>query len=174
MVTWCNYSMNVIRTRPWVKAMTHPCFMDNCVKYYADATWQWGVIAKSQILGMFALWPWHWMYDLRSRSDTLLGHGQQLCEIILSRSNMTVRSYGPDTDFRYVCTMTLTLVIWPWVKAMTHPWIMDNKCVIYNLDPTWQWGVMAQTLLWPWPWRYDLGSRSWHTLGSRTLDNNMK
>ena len=40
--------------------------------------------------------------------DTLLGHGQYLCEI-LSRSNLTVRRYGPDTDFGYVCTVTLTL-----------------------------------------------------------------
>ena len=37
--------------------------------------------------------------------DTPLGHGQQLCEI-LSRSNIAVRSYGPDTDVRYVCTVT--------------------------------------------------------------------
>ena len=42
--------------------------------------------------------------------DTPLGHGQQLCEI-LSRSNTALRSYGPDTDFRYVCTVTLTLEI---------------------------------------------------------------
>ena len=42
--------------------------------------------------------------------DTPLGHGQQLCEI-LSRSNMEVRSYGPDTEFRYVCTATLTLEV---------------------------------------------------------------
>ena len=41
---------------------------------------------------------------------TSLGHGQQLCEI-LSRSNMAVRSYGPDTDFGYVGTVTLTLEI---------------------------------------------------------------
>ena len=30
--------------------------------------------------------------------DTLLGHGQQLCEN-LSRSNMEMKSYGPDTNF---------------------------------------------------------------------------
>ena len=42
--------------------------------------------------------------------DTPLGHGQQLSEI-LSRSNLAVRSYGPDTDFQYVCTVTLTLEI---------------------------------------------------------------
>ena len=93
--------------------------------------------------------------------DTPLGHGQQLCEI-LSRSNMAVRSYGPDTEFWYVCTVTLTLEVWPWVKNMTHPWAMDNNCVKYYSDPTWQWGVMARTwilgmcALWPWPWRYDL------------------
>ena len=35
--------------------------------------------------------------------DAPLCHGQQLCEI-LSRSNMAVRSYGPDMDFDYVCS----------------------------------------------------------------------
>ena len=50
-----------------------------------------------------------------------------------------------------------------------HPSVIDNKCVKYYPDPSWQWGVMARTqILWPWPWRYDLGSRSWHTLGSWT------
>ena len=39
--------------------------------------------------------------------DTPLGNGQQLCEI--SRSNLAVRSYGPDTDFQYMCTVTLAL-----------------------------------------------------------------
>ena len=42
--------------------------------------------------------------------DTPLGHGQQLCEI-LTRSNMAVRSYGPDMEFGYVGTVTLTLEI---------------------------------------------------------------
>ena len=37
--------------------------------------------------------------------NTPLGHGQQLREI-LSRSNIAVRSYGPETDFWYVCTVT--------------------------------------------------------------------
>ena len=32
---------------------------------------------------------------------------KQLCEI-LSRSNMAMRSYDPDTDLGYVCTVTLT------------------------------------------------------------------
>ena len=156
-----------------VKVMTHPWVMDNnCVKYYPDPTWQ-------------ELWPGHGFsvyvhcdLDLGDMTfgqghDTPLGHGQQLCEIS-SRSNLAVRSYGPDTDFQYVCTVTLTLEIWPWVKVMTHPWVMDNNCVKYYPDPTWQWRVMARTrissmcALWPWPWRYDLGSRSWHTLMSLT------
>ena len=76
--------------------------------------------------------------------DRPLGHGQQLYEI-LSRYNMVLRSYGPDTDFGYVFTVTLTLEIRPWVKVMTHPWVMDNNCVKYYPDPTWQCGVMAQT-----------------------------
>ena len=49
-------------------------------------------------------------YDLGQCHDTPLGHGQQLCEI-LSRYNVAVKSYGPDTDFGYVYTVTLTLEI---------------------------------------------------------------
>ena len=81
---------------------------------------------------------------------------------------MAVRIYDQVTDFRNVCTVTFTLEIWPWVKVMTHPFVMNNNCVKYYLDPTWQGGVMARLIcvLWPWPLRYDLGSRSWHTLGS--------
>ena len=39
--------------------------------------------------------------------DTPLGYGQQLCEM-LSRSILATRSYVPETEFGYVCTMTLT------------------------------------------------------------------
>ena len=42
--------------------------------------------------------------------DKRMGHEQQLCEI-LSRSNLTLSSYNPDTDFQYVCTVTLTLEV---------------------------------------------------------------
>ena len=156
---------------------------NNFVKYYPDLTGQSGVMARTQILSICALWPWPWRYDLGLRSwDTLgswttivwninqiqhnneelwpghgfwvcvhcdldlgcmnlgqghetpLGHGQQLREI-LSRSNMAV-SYCQDTDFEYLCTMTLTLEIWTWVKVMTHPWVMENNCVKYQ-DPTY-------------------------------------
>ena len=142
-----------------VKVMTHPWVMDTIV---------WNIIQIQ--LGSEELWPRHGFpvcvhcdLDLRDMTlgqghDTLLGHGQQLCEILF-RSNLAVRSYDPDTNFQYVCTVTLTLEIWPWVKVMTHSWIMDNNCVKYYPDPTWQWGVMARTrissicALWPWPWR---------------------
>ena len=49
-------------------------------------------------------------YDLGQDHDTPLGHGQQRCEI-LSRSKVAMKSYGPDTDFGYVCTVTLTFEI---------------------------------------------------------------
>ena len=81
---------------------------------------------------------------LNQGHDTPLGHGQQLCEI-LSRSNLAVRSYGPDTDFEYVCTVTLTMEVLPWVKVKTHPWVMDNNCVKYFPDRTSGYEVMAQT-----------------------------
>ena len=152
--------------------MTQPWVIDNkCVKY-PDPTMQWGIMASTRIIsGICALWPWSWRYY--QGHDTPVGHGQQLCEI-LSRSNLAMRSYGPDTDFGYVCTVTLTLELWPLVKIMTHSWVMDNNRVKYYPDSTWLWGVMARKrvlgmcVLWPWPKRYDLGSRSWHTLWSWT------
>ena len=119
-------------------------------------SWQilgsWTIIVWNIIqiqLGSEELWPGHrfWVYvycDLEIRDislgpghDTPLGHGQLLCEIS-SRSNLAVRSYGLDTDFWYVCTVTLTLEIRPWAKVMTHPWFMDNNCVKYYPDPTQQ------------------------------------
>ena len=35
----------------------------------------------------------------------------------------------PDTNFWYVCIVTLTLETLPCVNVMTHPWVMDNNCV---------------------------------------------
>ena len=134
---------------PWAKVMTHPWVMDNNgVKYHSDPTWQWGVMAQTPNLGTCAPLPCPWRYpDLT-----------WLWEVMAWTSILAV------------CTMTLT--IWPWVKVMTHPWVMDNNCVKYYPDPTWQWEVMARTGILGvcalGPWRYNLGSRSWHTLGSWT------
>ena len=47
---------------------------------------------------------------------------------IISRSNLAVKTYGPDT-------------------------------------------VLGMCALWPWPWRYDLGSRSWRNLGQQWCKN---
>ena len=46
--------------------MTHTWVMgNNCLKYYPDPIWQWGVMARTWISGMCALWPWR--YNLESR-----------------------------------------------------------------------------------------------------------
>ena len=45
------------------------------------------------------------------------------------RANMAVRSYGLETEFGYVQTVTLILDIWPWVKVKTHPGIMKNTVI---------------------------------------------
>ena len=135
---------------------------------------------------------------------------------------LTVKSYEPDTDFMYVCTVTLTWrydlgsrswhileswtttvwniiqiqygseELWPghgfWVCAYCDldiggmtlgqghdtPWGHGQQlCEIlsrsnmavrsYGLDTD-----MGLCALWPWPCRYDLGSRSWHTFGTWT------
>ena len=114
----------------------------------------WNIIQIQH--GSEELWPRHGFrvcvhcdLDIRDMTlgeghDTPLGHGRQVCEI-LSRSNMAVRSYGPDMDFGYLCTVTLTLEIWPWVKVMTHPWVMDNNCVKYYPDQTSGYEIEART-----------------------------
>ena len=54
---------------------------------------------------------------------------------------------------------------------MTHLLVMENNCVKYHPDPTWQSGVMTRTpilnicALSNWPWNYDLESNSWRTIG---------
>ena len=142
---------------PWIEIMTHPWVMDNtCVKYYPYQTWQWRVMARTRNLGMCALWPWPWRYDLGSKSWHILGPWTTIVWI-LSTSNMAVRSYGPDTEFGYVCTVTLTLEVWPWVKVMTHPWVMDNNCVNiihiqHGSEELWSGHGFWMRALWPWPW----------------------
>ena len=174
--------------------MTHPWVMGkNCLKYHSNTSYQWKIMSKTQILAMYALWPWPLSYGIWSKSrhtlrslttivwniiqiqqgsktfwpghrvwlcvhgdldlgymtfgqghytplgswttpvwniqmqwgskklwsdtdfgyvmtlgqghDIQLGHGQHLCKILL-KSNMAVKSHGPDTDFGYVCTVT--------------------------------------------------------------------
>ena len=58
--------------------------------------------------------------------------------------------------------------------TLNTPWYFLDFA--YYQDPTRQWEVMAQTRIFGlWPWRYDLGLRSWHTLWSwstiKTLSN---
>ena len=165
---------------PWVKVMTHPSAMDNnCEKYYLDPTWQWRVMARTHIFCYVCtltltleVWPW-------IKVMTHLGYGQQLCEI-LSRSNMAVRSYGPDMEFGYVCTVTLALEVWPWVKVMTHHWVMDNKLceisrsniAVSSYGPDADFGYVCTVTLtleiWPWvkvmthPWVMDNNCVKYH------------
>ena len=141
---------------PWLKVMTHPWVMDNnYVKYYPDPTRQWGVMARTQIFGMHAMWLWPWRYDLRSRSWHNLGSWTiSVWNIPIQHSSEELQ---PRHGFRCICIVTLTLEIWPWVKVMTHPWVMDNNCVKLYPDTTWQWGNMVRTRtlgmcsLWPCP-----------------------
>ena len=55
---------------------------------------------------------------------------------ILSRPNIVVNSYDPDTNFGYVSTVTFTLMILPCVKVTIHHCVMNNNCLKYYQDPT--------------------------------------
>ena len=57
------------------------------------------------------------------------GKGKHLCEI-LSRCNLAEGTFDPDTDFGFVCTVTLTLEMQPWVNVMTQFWVMDNNDLV--------------------------------------------
>ena len=116
-----------------------------------------------------------WDITLCQGHDQPFSNGQQLCEI-LSRANMTEKSYGPDTDFGYV-----RYALWPW------PWRYDlgskswqylgqwtTNCVKYLIsrasmavrieEVISRTQILAMCAIWPWTLRYDLGSRSWQTL----------
>ena len=154
----------------------HPLVMDsNCVKY-PNPTRQLKVTAQTRILAMCALWPYPWRDVLSQGHITLwviMVIKDQFSKT-LSISNIAKDSYCPDKDYGYVCIGTLTLEIWPRFKVTTHLWVMDNNCVKQYPNQTSQKRVMTRTRIMalftvrPWPWRYDLSSKSWHTLGSLT------
>ena len=132
-------------------------------------------MAQIRISGMCAPRPWAWRYDLGSRSWHTLESWTIIVRNIIQIQHVSEELW-PGHGFWVCLHCDLAFGIWPLVKVMTHPWAMDNNnyCVKYYSDLTWQWQVMARTgilcmcALWTWPWRYDLGSSSWHTLGSWT------
>ena len=107
--------------------------------------------------------------------DMSLSQGHDTIAWYVIKIQLGSDNLWPGHGFGYVCIVTMTSEIWPWVKVITHLWVMDNNCVKYYPDPTWQWGVMARTwissiyALWPWPQRYDLGSRSWQAFYSTLM-----
>ena len=138
---------------------------NNCVKYHPHLRYPWKVM-------VWKILP-HVNCDL-DLGDMSLSQGHETIAWYIIKIQLCSVNLWPRHGFGYVCTVTMTSEIWPWVKVTTHPWVIDNKCVKYYPYLSWQWGVKARTqissicALWPWPWRYDLRSRSWHTLGSWT------
>ena len=77
--------------------------------------------------------------------DTPLDDGQQVCDI-LSSSNSAVRRYGIETDFGYVCTVTLTLAALPLVMVLSHPWL-GSWTISVDILPSSNFAEW-----WPWHW----------------------
>ena len=87
---------------------------------------------------------------------------------------MLVKSYGRTHIFLCVhCDLDLRGMTVGQGHDTPLVMVMGNPCVKCP-DPTRQWGVMARTrifgmcALWHWPWKYEIGWRSWHTLWSWT------
>ena len=90
--------------------------------------------------------------------------GQQLCKI-LSISNMAIKSYGPDIEFGYVSTMTLTLETWPWFNVMYNlgisSWhILGSwRQIMWNIFQIQDVSIGVMTWTWIWVcmhWDLDL------------------
>jgi hypothetical protein len=95
------------------------------------------------------------------------------CKIL----KLAILSFNPvNKVFLQSYTMTLTFHQWPWIKVMIKvmalPWVLCNTSVKYYSNSWTRWKVMTLTMSkttnvqWPWPLNSDLGSRSWHFLGS--------
>ena len=69
---------------------------------------------------------------------TLLDQVQQLCKILSDPTLVSSEELWPWTQILGICAVTLTLDICPWVKVMTHPWVMDNYlCEILSRSDKW-------------------------------------
>ena len=100
-------------------------------------------MARTQILGMCALWPWLIRIVLGSRSwHTLESWTISVCNIIQIKLGSKKLWPGHGTQIFCTCTVTLTLEIWSLLK------VMDNHCVKHYSDPNWQWGVMPGHRFW--------------------------
>ena len=84
---------------------------------------------------MCALWPWR--YEHGSKSWHTLGSRIAFVWNIYYQDQTWQWGFMARTRLLDMCTVTLTLEIWPWV--------MDNNCVKYYSDRASWYEVMART-----------------------------
>ena len=89
---------------------------NNCVNIKIQLLTVWSYGLYTLILGMCDLGH----MTLHQGHDTSLVMDNNCVKYFKNRSNMAVRSSGPDTDFWHVCIVTLALEIWPWAKSQGH------------------------------------------------------
>ena len=135
-------------------------------------------MASTRILGMCALWPWPWTFDLGSRSwHTLWSRTTIVWNIQIQHGS---KKLWPGNGFWVCVHCDLNLGDLAFGQGhdldQGHDTPLGYEHLFENFqDLTWQKGVMAlerildMCALRPWPWRYDLGSKSWHTLESWTI-----
>ena len=183
----CNvghYVANPSWTHPWFLAVhnvdhrvanpswTHPWFLavHNVDHHVAYSSWTQNVASH----GHKGFWVWvhcdlvDTLYGLESRSWLTLKSTIIVWKIQTHVSN----ELRPGHGFMLRVHSKLTLQTWPWRKVMTSlGHVQQSK---YYQCPTWRQGVTAWTRILAtcalWPWRNDLESSSWHTLGSRTTN----
>ena len=85
---------------------------------------------------------------------------------------MAVRSYGPDTDFGYMCTVIMFLEKWPWSRTFITLKHGQQKCKTLSRSNMARAMTMTLSLTicsqWTWSSRYHLGAIFLQILGSCT------
>ena len=144
---------------PCIKVMKHLGSRTTIVRNIIQIQiWQWGVMARTRILGMCALWPWSseiWPWVMVMTHPSVI-------------DNKCVQYY-PDSIWQWgVMAQTrisgiCTLWPWPWRYDLgLRSWHTLGSWTTMVWSIIWQWGVVARTrissmcALWPWPWRYYL------------------
>ena len=98
----------------------------------------------THIFSLCALWPWPWKHDLSSRSWHTLG-SWTISDWKIIQIKLGSEELCPWHGFWLCVHCDLDDKLWPLVKVLTHPWVMDINCVKYYQDRTGGYEVMVQT-----------------------------
>ena len=137
------------------------------VQRISDLPWPWPLARKSICVSL--LYPLLWQTDKQTdrKSDYYRTYAFTMVGSYLSKCNMTVRGYGPDTDFEYVLILTLTFAGMTLGHGHDIPSVHGQLlCKILsrsnaNLRSYARTRNLPMCSRWPLPWKQNHQLRSW-------------